>query len=190
MSAPRPLDGCEFVRPRRARAARCLALFQARMTETVRRDLLKRHLAAHKSPSGTAKPSLGRTLRDVPNRVLQACTTCAANHLRCSEQKPCRRCTERDIPCVWNNAEGIANPATTESPAPVQLDPLEHARQGTSTIDGDPSEDAAGVSSPRPLDNFEPRGDLSVQASSGSPQSALGMRRCHPTGSKHSNYVV
>lgn len=66
-------------------------------------DLLKRHLAAHGITGEQAGPAgYSRIVRDAAERVSQACRACAVNHLRCTEQKPCRRCVERDIECVWN----------------------------------------------------------------------------------------
>lgn len=169
-------------------AARCLGHGQLR-PYVANRDLLKRHLAAHESPSGTTKSSLGRTLRDVPSRVLQACAPCAANHIRCSEQKPCRRCTEKDITCVWNSLEGTATPATAESSAPFQLGSLEQIQQKTSTTGADLSEDTSDGPVPRPLDNHGSGGHLGVEPSS--PESALGMRLCHPhAGNRCSDYFV
>ncbi|KAK5652232.1 hypothetical protein OQA88_10729 [Cercophora sp. LCS_1] len=66
-----------------------------------RTDLLKRHLAAHgvESRPNTERPL--RVLRGAPDRVTHACRACATNHLRCTEKKPCRRCVERNIDCVW-----------------------------------------------------------------------------------------
>lgn len=65
-------------------------------------DLLKRHLAAHGITGEQAGPGYSRIVRDAAERVSQACRACAVNHLRCTEQKPCRRCVEREIQCVWN----------------------------------------------------------------------------------------
>lgn len=65
-----------------------------------RSDLLKRHLAGH---AGPGKPSTTHTDASTPARVTKACRTCASNHLRCTETKPCSRCVEKGLECVWFN---------------------------------------------------------------------------------------
>ncbi|KAH7002482.1 hypothetical protein EDB80DRAFT_578910 [Ilyonectria destructans] len=59
-----------------------------------RLDHLARHVRSH-TPSSH---------RGLSSRVTQACRACASHHLRCSEEKPCRRCKKRGIRCIWNNA--------------------------------------------------------------------------------------
>lgn len=54
--------------------------------------------------------------RILPTRVTQACRTCASNHLRCSEEKPCRRCEKKGIECIWNN------PINSDSFTPPESD--------------------------------------------------------------------
>lgn len=63
-------------------------------------DLLKRHVAGHASPG---KESSSRPDNSTPSRVTKACRTCASNHLRCTETKPCSRCVEKGLDCVWYN---------------------------------------------------------------------------------------
>lgn len=54
-------------------------------------------------------PRTQRKTQDAPGRVTQACKACASNHLRCTESKPCRRCQNKGIDCVWN-LTGVVSP--------------------------------------------------------------------------------
>ncbi|KAF4466336.1 zinc finger protein [Fusarium albosuccineum] len=69
-----------------------------------RPDLLKRHVAGHGSQAGDSNESSMGEPRYMPGRVTQACKACASNHLRCSEEKPCRRCEEKGLECRWNSS--------------------------------------------------------------------------------------
>ncbi|CAK7207203.1 hypothetical protein SEUCBS139899_010012 [Sporothrix eucalyptigena] len=42
-------------------------------------------------------------------RVSRACQACSSNHLRCSEEKPCRRCTTKGFNCVWDRASDMVD---------------------------------------------------------------------------------
>ncbi|CAK7221478.1 hypothetical protein SBRCBS47491_004539 [Sporothrix bragantina] len=61
-------------------------------------DLLKRHSCRH-SPSWNGNRR-GRAA-SVSGRVAQACKACAASKLKCSDEKPCRRCERRNIVCEY-----------------------------------------------------------------------------------------
>ncbi|KAK2672425.1 Zinc finger C2H2-type [Fusarium oxysporum f. sp. vasinfectum] len=67
-----------------------------------RPDLLKRHVAGHGSQAGDS--SVAEQPRYMPGRVGKACKACSTNHLRCSDEKPCRRCQEKGIECKWNDS--------------------------------------------------------------------------------------
>ncbi|KAM0435859.1 hypothetical protein ACHAPT_002750 [Fusarium lateritium] len=72
-----------------------------------RPDLLKRHVAGHGSQAGDSNGgSIGET-RFMPGRVTKACKACASNHLRCSEEKPCRRCQEKGLECKWPGSTDV-----------------------------------------------------------------------------------
>jgi hypothetical protein len=60
---------------------------------------MKRHAAGHIQP----RDSKRRRLPSYPKngRVSQACKTCAASKLKCDEEKPCRRCREKNLVCDW-----------------------------------------------------------------------------------------
>jgi hypothetical protein len=69
-----------------------------------RQDLLKRHIGTHDKDGSTAssRESFIRVhSRGQNQRVHQACRCCAAKKLKCSEQKPCSRCTEKNIRCEF-----------------------------------------------------------------------------------------
>lgn len=48
------------------------------------------------------------------NRVSQACEECARLHIKCADEKPCRRCEARGVACIYPNA---ATTATASSGA-------------------------------------------------------------------------
>ncbi|KAF2812726.1 uncharacterized protein BDZ99DRAFT_384075 [Mytilinidion resinicola] len=64
-------------------------------------DLLRRHAALH-SEGTAAEPTKRRRIGTSAAgavRVSQACAACADNHLKCEDQKPCRRCRNKNIAC-------------------------------------------------------------------------------------------
>ncbi|CAI4214079.1 unnamed protein product [Parascedosporium putredinis] len=84
-----------------------------------RTDILKRHIAGHEAQGVT--PSVKSSYSDAkenPGRVTQACRACSSNHLRCSEEKPCRRCTSKGIDCVWTQpSDSVITPPSSVSQA-------------------------------------------------------------------------
>ncbi|KAH6844538.1 hypothetical protein B0I37DRAFT_398204 [Chaetomium sp. MPI-CAGE-AT-0009] len=80
---------------------------------------------------------------DVPGRVSQACRACAANHVRCTEAKPCRRCAEKGLECVYKN-DDLLTPA---SPLGSQATRSEQAPSPSSM----PSSLDAQMTEPMPL---------------------------------------
>ncbi|KAF2500888.1 hypothetical protein BU16DRAFT_614570 [Lophium mytilinum] len=64
-------------------------------------DLLRRHAALHSQDSG-AEPAKRRRIGTNAAgavRVSQACEACADNHLKCEDQKPCKRCRSKNVSC-------------------------------------------------------------------------------------------
>lgn len=59
-----------------------------------RADLLKRHTLGHNKDDPQSKPTIVQH-----SRVSQACEACAGLHLKCEEEKPCKRCTKKGITC-------------------------------------------------------------------------------------------
>ena len=85
------------------------------LANTAQRDLLKRHVAGHSSQAGDAAEGSIEKPRHIPARVTKACKECSSNHLRCSEEKPCRRCQGKGIECKWNDSMELH----TNSPSPA-----------------------------------------------------------------------
>ncbi|KAK5126531.1 hypothetical protein LTR08_004672 [Meristemomyces frigidus] len=69
---------------------RCLVCTKA----FARADLLKRHTLGHSKDDPQTKPPLIQH-----SRVSQACEACAGLHLKCEEEKPCKRCNKKGITC-------------------------------------------------------------------------------------------
>lgn len=69
-------------------------------------DLLKRHATkcAEEPPNKRQ-----RKLAVYPSRVIQACESCAQNHLRCEQDKPCSRCQSKNIECRIPSAAQAAS---------------------------------------------------------------------------------
>ncbi|KAE8379289.1 hypothetical protein BDV26DRAFT_291456 [Aspergillus bertholletiae] len=65
-------------------------------------DLLNRHSSLHNTdgdePVSKKRRRNGCNINMV-SRASQACTACAEDHLRCDEEKPCKRCQQRNIQC-------------------------------------------------------------------------------------------
>ena len=74
-----------------------------------RADLLKRHTLGHSKDDPNAKPSIVQH-----SRVSQACEACAGLHLKCEEEKPCKRCNKKGIAC---------NYTTNYAPGPMDQSP-------------------------------------------------------------------
>ncbi|KAK7190195.1 C6 transcription factor [Paraphaeosphaeria sporulosa] len=64
-------------------------------------DLLKRHVANHASDSGKKR---SRTDISRMSRVGQACEECSKSHLKCEDEKPCRRCRQKNLTCRLSTA--------------------------------------------------------------------------------------
>ncbi|KIH93632.1 C6 transcription factor RegA [Sporothrix brasiliensis 5110] len=105
----------------------CTKAFARALTNTDS-DLLKRHAAGHdrsdssstagsiRSNGGAASSALRASISATVSatRVSRACQACSSNHLRCSETKPCQRCTSKGLVCVWDRAADmvVTPPAT------------------------------------------------------------------------------
>jgi hypothetical protein len=102
------------------------------------RDLLKRHAAGHPAvrniQDGENSQQLTRDAGDTQSRVSTACQSCAACHLRCTESKPCRRCTEKGIECIWNQSMVLRSTPSTQLSQECEL-----IESITQRFDADPS---------------------------------------------------
>ncbi|CAK7219772.1 hypothetical protein SBRCBS47491_003964 [Sporothrix bragantina] len=91
-----------------------------------RADLLKRHVAGHEARNDAVSttsrhsttPSISGSNASnstaAAGRVSRACQACSSNHLRCSEEKPCKRCTTKNLTCVWDRAvDMVVTPPAT-----------------------------------------------------------------------------
>ncbi|KAK4565975.1 hypothetical protein LTR86_003824 [Recurvomyces mirabilis] len=76
-----------------------------------RADLLKRHTLGHSKDDPQAKPTMIQH-----SRVSQACEACAGLHLKCEEEKPCKRCTKKNIQCNFTTAAFGGPDQITQSP--------------------------------------------------------------------------
>ncbi|KAL4947827.1 hypothetical protein BDW69DRAFT_199345 [Aspergillus filifer] len=75
----------------------------------VRSHLLSRHASLH----GAQKVITPRKRRhNKTSRASQACEACAVDHLRCDDEKPCRRCQRRGIICSLPAKAGEGAPPT------------------------------------------------------------------------------
>ncbi|KIW15125.1 hypothetical protein PV08_07912 [Exophiala spinifera] len=75
-----------------------------------RQDLVKRHMLLHSewddlSPTtGDGKP---RQTRRNGHRVHQACRLCAVSKLKCTDEKPCKRCLEKNLFCEYDQDSNV-----------------------------------------------------------------------------------
>ncbi|KAG5952381.1 hypothetical protein E4U53_000998 [Claviceps sorghi] len=67
-----------------------------------RKDLLRRHVSNHdnNSPSRRRRTNISHGA----GRVSQACRPCAAARVKCDDSKPCQRCINRNLSCVYTEA--------------------------------------------------------------------------------------
>lgn len=88
-----------------------------------RADLLSRHLAIHDRYSNG---DLDRPLIKRPDRAIEACLACAASKTKCEDQKPCRRCRTKSIPCETSTSglnghnQAIRREDDEREPVPTQ----------------------------------------------------------------------
>ncbi len=78
-----------------------------------RADLLKRHTLGHSKDDPNTKPAIIQH-----SRVSQACEACAGLHLKCEEEKPCKRCIKKGIHCNFTT--------TTYPPATMEQSPEQY----------------------------------------------------------------
>ena len=95
-----------------------------------RADLLKRHTLGHSKDDPPSKPI---TIQH--SRVSQACEACASLHLKCEEEKPCRRCAKKAITC---NFTALYAPQTSIAQSPENQ--YIHAQDHQPTYDQSPQQ--------------------------------------------------
>ncbi|KAH6953774.1 hypothetical protein BKA56DRAFT_648506 [Ilyonectria sp. MPI-CAGE-AT-0026] len=71
-----------------------------------RADVLKRHVSVHGPSTSRDRqgPVVGGNAPIARGRVVQACQACAVNHLRCTDLKPCSRCEQENLICIWDRS--------------------------------------------------------------------------------------
>ncbi|KAF7184664.1 hypothetical protein CNMCM7691_005976 [Aspergillus felis] len=119
-------------------------------------DLLRRHSALHITTGSKQalkkRPRTGSTNPII--RASQACSACAANHLKCDEEKPCARCRGRNIACVVpsKSTEGVqvrfANP---DSPGGAEVNSNHNSEERRGETDTLPSDGSQPLITP-PMD--------------------------------------
>ncbi|KAK1758925.1 hypothetical protein QBC47DRAFT_436271 [Echria macrotheca] len=138
-----------------------------------RTDLLRRHLVAHGLSTNAQQSGQhhSRVLRDAPDRVSQACRACAANHLRCTEKKPCQRCVERAIDCIWTPSKlRIVSEHSPETPVQGGIDRSPGGvHHGTSSAPGIPQQPSFAMqgivlTSPSEVDGVTTDGETGLHA--------------------------
>ncbi|KAJ5978942.1 Zinc finger C2H2 [Penicillium viridicatum] len=77
-------------------------------------DLLSRHSALHDRESDSTKRQCTEG-NSVTTRASRACEGCAENHLRCDDDKPCRRCKRKGIHCSLPTRSMEGTPPTPVS---------------------------------------------------------------------------
>lgn len=89
-------------------------------------DLLRRHTLVHNPAPNDASNKRRRTgsATPLPLRASKACEGCAEHHLKCEDEKPCRRCLRRNIACV------VAPRQTTNEDGLVDLQSAENGENG------------------------------------------------------------
>ncbi|KAH7022105.1 c6 zinc finger domain-containing protein [Ilyonectria destructans] len=70
-----------------------------------RPDLLKRHAACHEGDEKSGKRQKRQHHQSL--RVSQACKPCATAKLKCDDEKPCGRCTQRGITCTFEARDSV-----------------------------------------------------------------------------------
>ncbi|KAJ5984684.1 hypothetical protein N7481_006783 [Penicillium waksmanii] len=75
-----------------------------------RPDLLKRHATGHAADRDRKRKRNWSSPISKQSRVSQACKTCASSKLKCDEEKPCRRCRERNLHCDWQEVTQDSSP--------------------------------------------------------------------------------
>ncbi|KAK0385737.1 hypothetical protein NLU13_6914 [Sarocladium strictum] len=107
-----------------------------------RTDLLNRHITGHNRDHDTQ----GNPIRGTQSRVSKACKSCAVNHLRCTESKPCKRCDKKGLECIWDDQASVSGSQQGSPPSPKTL-----SHTATNERDSDLTTDTSAYSNAPPL---------------------------------------
>ncbi|KAL4889912.1 hypothetical protein BDV59DRAFT_195406 [Aspergillus ambiguus] len=126
------------------------------LSRHVRSHLLTRHSSLHNAEGDEHVSKKRRRNGSGPAiapRASQACTACAENHLRCDEEKPCKRCQRRKIQCTVPSRQEdnlistiISNAAHYEVCADQRFDSRAHVNISPYDAFASTSDDMAGHS--------------------------------------------
>ena len=128
-----------------------------------RQDLLKRHVSTHSGeygPGSSAEATMQAQLKQYSqsHRVHQACRSCAAKKLKCTDQKPCKRCRERGLDCDYEHTS-VASPIQVHDGRQEAVPDLQRAEQSSMIIVAPPHIPPP----PPPLDHtFDQDSDLDL----------------------------
>ncbi|CEJ54998.1 hypothetical protein PMG11_01282 [Penicillium brasilianum] len=118
-----------------------------------RRDVLQRHQAVHDKDEAEGKSSTRRT----KERALEACEACATAKLSCDNERPCKRCSSKQIQCVPRSKGGRRSSERRLS-YPVSLPPYSPHVGGPppdlSTLTATPESGPSEFSVPPPSDSL------------------------------------
>lgn len=86
-------------------------------------DLLRRHSLLHTNTANGTSRKRQRTDKGLSTsvRVSKACEACAEHHLKCEDEKPCKRCLKRSVACISlprpcvQATQDVAFPTETET---------------------------------------------------------------------------
>ncbi|KAH7384683.1 hypothetical protein BKA66DRAFT_462660 [Pyrenochaeta sp. MPI-SDFR-AT-0127] len=117
-----------------------------------RADLVKRHTAQH--TENASKPRADRTQSRAGKRVSQACKTCVASKLKCSDSKPCLRCVQRSIVCEYDGHSLVRHSSPDEQHPTLENDMTDlhpQTQQSPTTYGVDYGHDPHSTPPPTPL---------------------------------------
>lgn len=123
-----------------------------------RADLLTRHEATHDRDG--AEP--GRPFVRRSDRASEACTNCASSKAKCEDEKPCRRCRERNLVCSGRVRAGSQGAVSTP----------ESTTASSMTPGREPLAGASGTSQPRHHDAEVSGAGASPEGAHGGPQAS------------------
>ncbi|KAJ5819422.1 hypothetical protein N7474_005013 [Penicillium riverlandense] len=111
-----------------------------------RADMLKRHACLRRAAVNDKQLEELAASQTKNVRVSQACVTCAASKLKCSEEKPCERCKDREIVCQFQQiGDGTKASQSSSGDSPSEKT---SAHQNMNEYPTNGSNDIMGIQSP------------------------------------------
>lgn len=141
-----------------------------------RADLLKRHTLGHSKDDPQSKPTIIQH-----NRVSQACEACAGLHLKCEEEKPCKRCIKKGMTCNFTANFAVPPPDAMQLP---QQSPPQHnyinAQDHAPRYDPNLQQQMHNLSPVQPLPHLQPTPQMHRQSLSDAPNQLPAMQMTPP----------